>query len=190
MQFLPDVHLECEACKGTRYKKEARSILFQGKSIVDVLAMTVDEALEFFKLENRLSKKLQILHDVGLGYLHLGQPSSMLSGGEAQRVKLATHLDTYSSEPTMFIFDEPTTGLHLDDISTLLQCFRRLTDKGHTVVIIEHNLHVIASADWVIDMGPEAGDEGGDIVAKGTPEQIAKVPNSLTGKALAEFFEE
>lgn len=188
MQFLPDVHLECEACKGTRYKKETRSILFNGKSIVDVLAMTVDEALEFFKLENKLSKKLQILHDVGLGYLQLGQPSSMLSGGEAQRIKLATHLDTFSSEPTLFIFDEPTTGLHLDDISTLLDCFRRLTDKGHTVVIIEHNLHVIAAADWVIDLGPEAGAKGGEIIAKGTPEQIAQAPNSLTGRALAEFF--
>lgn len=187
MQFLPDVHLECEACKGTRYRKEARNILWNGKSIVDVLNMTINEALVFFEEKPRITKKLQILQDVGLGYLRLGQPSTMLSGGESQRVKLANHLDSKIPE-TFFIFDEPTTGLHLDDISKLLDCFRRLVERGHTVLIIEHNMHIIASADWIIDLGPEAGEEGGEVVATGAPKDIAKVENSYTGKALKEFF--
>ncbi|MFN8358524.1 MAG: excinuclease ABC subunit UvrA [Candidatus Kapaibacterium sp.] len=188
MQFLPDITLECESCKGSRYKREARSILFQGKSIIDVLAMTVDEALEFFNGIKKVTNKLQVLADVGLGYVTLGQPSSMLSGGEAQRVKLATYIDAETASRTLFIFDEPTTGLHLDDISKLLQCFRKLVDKGHSVVIIEHNLHVIASADYIIDLGPEAGERGGHLVACGTPETIAKSKKSLTGKALKAFM--
>jgi excinuclease ABC subunit A len=188
MQFLPDVHLECEACKGTRYKKEARSILFHGKSIVDVLKMTVDEALEFFQNETRVAKKLQILQDVGLGYLCLGQPSTMLSGGESQRIKLATHLETNGGSDTLFIFDEPTTGLHLDDISKLIYCFRRLIQKGNSVIIIEHNLNIIASADWLIDLGPEGGNAGGEIVAVGTPEDVMKCEKSYTGAALKDFF--
>ena len=187
MQFLPDVHLECEACKGTRYKREARNILYKGKSIVDVLNMTIDEAVEFFEGINKVTRKLSILQDVGLGYLRLGQPSTMLSGGESQRVKLANHLDSRIPD-TFFIFDEPTTGLHLDDISKLLECFRRLVVMGHTVLIIEHNMHVIASADWLIDLGPEAGEDGGHIVCTGTPEQVAIVKESYTGKALKEFF--
>ncbi len=187
MQFLSDVHLECEACGGTRYKKEARNILYKNKSIVDVLNMSVDEAIRFFEGNNKITRKLGILHDVGLGYLRLGQPSTMLSGGESQRVKLANHLESNASH-TLFIFDEPTTGLHLDDISKLLDCFRRLVNAGHSVIIIEHNVDVIASADWVIDLGPEAGELGGRLVAAGTPEQIAKKENSYTGKALKEYF--
>jgi excinuclease ABC subunit A len=189
MQFLPDVHLECEACKGTRYKKEARNILYKGKSIIDVLNMTIDEAVAFFEGTNKITKKMKVLQDVGLGYLRLGQPSTMLSGGESQRINLASHLEASGETNGMFIFDEPTTGLHLDDISKLLDCFRRLVDKGNSVVIIEHNINVIASADWIIDLGPEAGIMGGEIVATGTPEQIAKVQKSYTGKALREFFE-
>jgi excinuclease ABC subunit A len=188
MQFLPDITLECESCKGSRYKREARNILFQGKSIIDVLAMTVDEALVFFKGIKKVTNKLQVLSDVGLGYVSLGQPSSMLSGGEAQRVKLATYIDAETVSKTLFIFDEPTTGLHLDDISKLLSCFRTLVQKGHSVVIIEHNLHVIASADYIIDLGPEAGENGGHLVACGTPEVVAKSKKSLTGKALKEFW--
>ncbi|MFP4370438.1 MAG: excinuclease ABC subunit UvrA [Candidatus Kapaibacterium sp.] len=188
MQFLPDVQLECEACRGSRYKREAGNILFKGKSIVDVLNMTVDEAADFFQETNKILKKLKLLQDVGLGYLRLGQPSTMLSGGESQRIKLASHLESGNSGHALFIFDEPTTGLHIDDISNLLDCFRRLTKKGHSVIIIEHNMHVIASADHIIDLGPEAGDAGGMIVAIGTPEEIAEVKDSFTGKALKEFF--
>ncbi len=188
MQFLPDVHLECEACKGTRYSKEARSILYKGKSIVDVLNMTIDEAVEFFKDKKKILSKLSILQKVGLGYLRIGQPSTMLSGGESQRIKLATHLDSDNSGETLFIFDEPTTGLHIDDISKLLDCFRQLIKNGHSIIIIEHNIHVIASCDWIVDLGPEAGELGGEIVATGTPEKIASNKSSFTGKALSEFF--
>ncbi|MBI3258415.1 MAG: excinuclease ABC subunit UvrA [Ignavibacteriae bacterium] len=188
MQFLPDITLECESCKGTRYKREARQILYRGKSIIDVLAMTVDEALEFFTGVKKITNKLKVLSDVGLGYIRLGQSSAMLSGGEAQRVKLATYLDADSASRMLFIFDEPTTGLHLHDISKLLKCFRQLIANGHSVVIIEHNLHVIASADYVIDLGPEAGERGGYLVASGTPEAIIKSKQSLTGKALKEFM--
>ncbi|OGU10357.1 MAG: excinuclease ABC subunit A [Ignavibacteria bacterium GWB2_35_12] len=189
MQFLPDVHLECEACKGTRYSKEARGILFKGKSIVDVLSMTVDAAIEFFKDHKKIVNKLKPLQQVGLGYLRIGQPSTMLSGGESQRIKLASHLDAENSSETLFIFDEPTTGLHIHDISKLLECFRQLISYGHSIIVIEHNIHVIASADWVIDLGPEAGEQGGTIVATGTPEKVASVKSSYTGKALKEFFD-
>lgn len=189
MQFLPDVTLECESCKGTRYKKEVRNIHYNGKSIVDILEMTIDEAVKFFEEKPRIAKKLEILQEVGLGYLRLGQPSTMLSGGEAQRIKLAGHLDSSSTAKTLFIFDEPTTGLHLDDISKLITCFRKLTNAGHSVLIIEHNIQVIAAADWIIDLGPEAGERGGYIVAEGTPEKIAGVKTSYTGIALKEFFD-
>jgi excinuclease ABC subunit A len=189
MQFLPNVTLVCESCRGSRYKREAKNILYKGKSIVDVLNMTVDEALGFFKDESKITKKLQLLADVGLGYLRLGQPSTHLSGGEAQRIKLASHLDTNYSSNMLFIFDEPTTGLHLDDINKLLDCFNRLIDKGHTVIIIEHNLNIISSADHLIDLGPEAGDQGGFVVASGTPEQVAK-SGTHTGNALRKFFED
>lgn len=189
MQFLPDVSLECESCKGTRYKKEVRNILYNNKSIVDVLDMTVDEAILFFQEKPRVAKKLLMLQDVGLGYLKLGQPSTMLSGGESQRIKLAGSLDAQFDGRTLFIFDEPTTGLHLDDISKLIKCFDRLAEKGNSVIIIEHNLSVIAAADYIIDLGPEAGDKGGEVVAVGTPSQIAKAKNSYTGNALKEYFQ-
>ena len=184
MQFLPDITLPCESCKGTRYKKEARDIHYKGASIVDVLGMTVHEALAFFAGNKRIINKLQVLSDVGLGYVRLGQPSTKLSGGEAQRIKLATAIDDSRSEKTLFVFDEPTTGLHLDDINTLLMCFRALVEKGHSVIIIEHHLNIIAAADYVIDLGPEAGEEGGYVIASGTPEEIMKEKRSHTGKAL------
>jgi len=184
MQFLPDITLPCESCKGTRYKKEARDINYKGASIVDVLVMTVHEALAFFAGNKRIINKLQVLSDVGLGYVRLGQPSTKLSGGEAQRIKLATAIDDSRSEKTLFVFDEPTTGLHLDDINTLLMCFRALVEKGHSVIIIEHHLNIIAAADYVIDLGPEAGEEGGYVIASGTPEEIMKEKRSHTGKAL------
>lgn len=184
MQFLPDITLPCESCKGTRYKKEARDIHYKGASIVDVLGMTVHEALAFFTGSKRIINKLQVLSDVGLGYVRLGQPSTKLSGGEAQRIKLATAIDDSRSEKTLFVFDEPTTGLHLDDINTLLKCFRALVEKGHSVIIIEHHLNIIAAADFVIDLGPEAGEEGGYVIASGTPEEIMKEKRSHTGKAL------
>lgn len=189
MQFLPNVNLVCESCQGRRYKREALNILYKGKSIVDVLDITVDEALEFFSGEPPIIRKLQLLADVGLGYLRLGQPSTYLSGGEAQRIKLASHLDTNYHANMLFIFDEPTTGLHLDDINKLIECFNRLIEKGHSVIIIEHNINIIAYADWIIDLGPEAGNEGGLVVAEGTPEQVAK-SGTYTGNALKSFFEQ
>ncbi len=189
MQFLPDVILECEACKGTRYKREVRNVLFKGKSIVDVLNMTVDEALEFFDGYQKVTKKLNLLSEVGLGYLKLGQPSVMLSGGESQRIKLANHLDLIPNNHTLFIFDEPTTGLHLHDIVKLLICFEKLVTAGNSILIIEHNLTVISFADWVIDLGPDAGDKGGYVIAEGTPLQISKNDKSFTGSALKIYYE-
>lgn len=189
MQFLSDVRLQCEVCQGTRYKKEARGILYNGKSIVDVLNMTVNEAIKFFETEKKITRRLEVLKDVGLDYLRLGQSSSMLSGGEAQRLKLANQLELTKNSETLFIFDEPTTGLHLDDISKLLNCFHKLIENGSSVLIIEHNLHVIASSDWIIDLGPGAGENGGEVVATGTPESIMKVKDSLTGNALIKFFD-
>ena len=190
MQFLPDIELECETCRGSRYKREARSILFRGKSIIDVLAMTIDEAVDFFKGIKRVTDRLEVLREVGLGYLRMGQSSSVLSGGEAQRIKLATHLDDNNQKNVLYIFDEPTTGLHIDDVAKLLHCFRRLVDNGNSVLVIEHNVHVMASADWIIDMGPGAGDRGGTIVCTGTPEHVAKHKTSPTGAALKSLFEE
>jgi len=189
MQFLADLYLECDDCKGTRFKKEVREITFKGKNIVDVLNFTVTEALEFFKGNSRLSNYLQVLEDVGLGYIHLGQPSNTLSGGEAQRIKLAKHLISQrKNKHTLFIFDEPTTGLHFDDINKLLNCFNVLVEKNNSVVIIEHNLDVIKCADHIIDLGPDAGDKGGEVVAIGTPEEIAANPNSVTGKYLKPYL--
>jgi excinuclease ABC subunit A len=187
MQFLADLFLECEDCNGTRFKKEIREITYRGKNLVDVLDMTVDEAVEYFKGNDKIIKFLKVLCDVGLGYIKLGQPSNTLSGGEAQRIKLASHLTSQSERRhTLFIFDEPTTGLHFDDISKLLSCFNLLIEKNNSVVIIEHNLDVIKCADYIIDMGPEAGENGGTIVAIGTPEDIADNENSWTGKYLKE----
>jgi excinuclease ABC subunit A len=185
MQFLADIYLECEDCKGTRYKKEIREISYRGKNLVDVLNMTVDEALIYFEGNEKIIRFIKVLADVGLGYIKLGQPSNTLSGGEAQRVKLASNLTSQQERKhTLFIFDEPTTGLHFDDISKLLKCFRMLIEQKNSVVIIEHNLDVIRYADYVIDLGPEAGERGGEVVAVGTPEEIAANERSWTGKYL------
>jgi excinuclease ABC subunit A len=184
MQFLADVELVCEECKGTRYKSGVLEVLYKGRNIYQVLHMTVREALMFFSNVPKIVKKLKVLEEVGLGYLRLGQSATTLSGGEAQRIKLASYLARETSEKTLFIFDEPTTGLHFDDINKLLVAFRRLIEAGGSVLIIEHNLDVIKSADWVLDLGPEGGDAGGYIVATGTPEQIASNPASITGEFL------
>lgn len=184
MQFMADLYLECESCKGSRYKREILDVRYNGKNIVEVLDMTVTEALAFFEHVPRVANKLQVLDDVGLGYMRLGQPATTLSGGEAQRLKLALHLSSRSDGHTLFIFDEPTTGLHFHDVLKLLRCFEALIEAGHSVVIIEHNLDVIKSADWLIDLGPEGGEDGGRIVAQGTPEQVAVVEASHTGRYL------
>jgi len=190
MQFLADLYLECDDCNGTRYKKEIREITYRGKNLVDVLDMTVDESLLFFEGNDRITRLLQVLADVGLGYIKLGQPSNTLSGGEAQRIKLASYLTAQRDRRhILFIFDEPTTGLHFHDISKLLKCFQLLLERNNSVVIIEHNLDVIKCADYVIDLGPEAGDKGGEIVATGTPEDIAENENSWTGKYLKSYLE-
>ncbi|OGU76368.1 MAG: excinuclease ABC subunit A, partial [Ignavibacteria bacterium RBG_16_34_14] len=190
MQFLADLYLECEDCNGTRFKKEIREITYRGKNLVEVLNLTVDEAVEFFKGNEKLVKLLQILKDVGLGYIKLGQPSNTLSGGEAQRIKLASHLTAQREKKhALFIFDEPTTGLHFDDISKLLNCFNLLLERNNSIVIIEHNLEVIKCADHIIDLGPEAGEKGGEVVAEGTPEEIAANENSWTGKFLKEYLD-
>lgn len=189
MQFLADIYLECEECKGTRYKKEVRDITLRGKNLVEVLNMTVAEALQHFEGYNKITKPLQVLADVGLDYMKLGQPGNTLSGGEAQRIKLALHLSQRKdNRHTLFIFDEPTTGLHFDDISKLLRSFELLIHNNNSVLLIEHNLDVIKCADHVIDLGPEAGDKGGYIVATGTPEEIAEHPDSWTGKYLKPYL--
>jgi excinuclease ABC subunit A len=189
MQFLADLYLECDDCNGTRYKKEIREITYKGKNLVDVLEMTVDEAIMFFEGNDRITRLLEMLAEVGLGYIKLGQPSNTLSGGEAQRIKLASYLTAQRDRRhILFIFDEPTTGLHFHDISKLLKCFQLLLERNNSVVIIEHNLDVIKCADYIIDLGPEAGDNGGEIVATGTPEEIAEVENSWTGKYLKEYL--
>jgi excinuclease ABC subunit A len=184
MQFLADVELLCEDCKGTRFKQSVLDVRYHSLNIHEVLQLTVKEALSFFSATPKLVQKLKVLNDVGLGYLRLGQSATTLSGGEAQRVKLAAHLAQATSEGTLYIFDEPTTGLHFDDIAKLLDAFERLLRSGGSILIIEHNLEVIRRADWVIDLGPEGGDRGGRIVAEGTPEQIAKVAESYTGQYL------
>jgi excinuclease ABC subunit A len=184
MQFLADVELICEDCKGTRFKQSVLDVRYHALNIHEVLQLTVKEAISFFSATPRLAQKLEVLADVGLGYLRLGQSATTLSGGEAQRVKLAAHLSQATSEGTLYIFDEPTTGLHFDDIAKLLDAFERLLRSGASILIIEHNLEVIRRADWVIDLGPEGGDGGGRIVAEGTPEQIAQVPESYTGRYL------
>jgi excinuclease ABC subunit A len=186
MQFLADVELMCEECKGTRFKSGILDIRYKGLNIHEVLKLTVKEALSFFSESKRLVTRLKVLDDVGLGYLRLGQSATTLSGGEAQRVKLAAHLCQSTCDSTLYIFDEPTTGLHFDDIAKLLAAFRRLIDNGGSILIIEHNLDVIRAADWVIDLGPEGGDRGGEIVAEGTPEEIAAARNSYTGRYLKE----
>ena len=185
MQFLPDVYVPCEVCKGARYNREALEIHYKGRSIADVLEMTVEEALEFFRPVPNVAGKLQTLFDVGLGYIHLGQPATTLSGGEAQRVKLSTELSRRATGKTLYVLDEPTTGLHFADVEKLLQVLHRLVETGNTVVVIEHNLDVIKTADWIIDLGPEGGARGGEIIAEGTPEAVARKRGSATGEYLA-----
>jgi excinuclease ABC subunit A len=184
MHFLPDVYVPCETCKGARYNRETLEVRFKGKSIADVLEMSVEEALRFFAKIPKIRRRLQTLHDVGLDYIKLGQPATTLSGGEAQRVKLAAELCKVATGKTLYILDEPTTGLHFADIEKLLETLQRLVDGGNTMVVIEHNLDVIKQADWVIDLGPEGGEAGGEVVAVGTPEDIAQVEDSFTGAFL------
>lgn len=188
MHFLPDVYVACEVCEGKRYNRETLQVTYRGKNVYDVLEMTVDEAREFFSKIPGIVRKLDTLHDVGLGYIRLGQPATTLSGGEAQRVKLASELQRRQTGKTFYIFDEPTTGLHFDDVRQLLEVLQRLVDAGNTVLVIEHNLDIIKAADYVIDLGPEGGDRGGTIVAQGTPEDIAKTPESHTGRFLARLL--
>jgi excinuclease ABC subunit A len=185
MHFLPDVYVTCDVCKGKRYNRETLEVTFKGKSIADVLDMTVEEAAEFFKAVPRVRDVLKTLHRVGLDYIHVGQQATTLSGGEAQRVKLAKELSKRATGRTLYILDEPTTGLHFHDVAKLLDVLHELTDQGNTVVVIEHNLEVIKTADWVIDLGPEGGDGGGEIVAAGAPEDLVKVKRSYTGAFLA-----
>ena len=186
MHFLADVYVTCEVCKGKRFKKETLEVEYKGKNIAEVLDMTVLEAVEFFSKIPQAKRKLELLRDVGLGYIKLGQPATTLSGGEAQRIKLAKELSKVATGDTLYLLDEPTTGLHAYDIRLLLEVLDRLVGKGNTVVVIEHNLDVIKHADWIIDLGPEGGEEGGEIVATGTPEDVAQVPQSYTGQFLRE----
>ena len=178
MHFLPDVYVPCEVCKGARYNRDTLDITFKGKNIAEVLDLSCEEALEFFENQPTIARQLQTLVDVGLGYVRLGQPAPTLSGGEAQRVKLATELGKRSTGRTIYILDEPTTGLHFEDVRRLLGVLQRLVDTGNTILVIEHNLDVIKSADWIVDLGPEGGDGGGHVVAEGTPEQVAKTAMS------------
>ena len=184
MHFLPDVYVPCEVCKGKRYNRETLEVKYKGKSIFDVLDMNVSEALEFFRNIPSIARQLETLEQVGLGYIKLGQPSTQLSGGEAQRIKLASELSKRSTGKTLYILDEPTTGLHFADVDKLLQVLDTLVDAGNTVVVIEHNLDVIKRADHIIDLGPDGGFRGGQIVAEGTPEEVAEVEGSYTGEFL------
>lgn len=188
MNFLPDVYVQCETCHGKRYNRETLQVLYKGKNIAEVLEMPISEAAEFFAPISAIHRYLQTLVDVGLGYVRLGQAATTLSGGEAQRVKLATELQKRSNGRTVYVLDEPTTGLHFEDVRKLLIVLQSLVDKGNTVIVIEHNLDVIKSADWVIDMGPEGGAGGGTVVAEGTPEKVATVEASATGEFLADIL--
>ena len=185
MHFLPDVYVTCDVCKGKRYNRETLDVIFKGKSIADVLDMTVDEATDFFRAVPRVRNVLETLQQVGLGYIHVGQQATTLSGGEAQRVKLAKELSKRATGRTLYILDEPTTGLHFHDVAKLLDVLHSLVETGNSVVVIEHNLEVIKTADWIIDLGPEGGDGGGEIVAAGPPEAMVKEKRSYTGKFLA-----
>ena len=189
MHFLPDVYVPCEVCHGKRYNRETLEVKYKGKSIYDVLNMTVEEALHFFENVPSIRRKMETLYDVGLSYIRLGQPSTQLSGGEAQRIKLATELSRRSTGKTIYILDEPTTGLHFADVHKLTEILHRLSADGNTVVVIEHNLDVIKTADYIIDMGPEGGDKGGTVIAKGTPEEVAESPVSYTGKYIKPMLE-
>ncbi|MBR0388102.1 MAG: ATP-binding cassette domain-containing protein, partial [Clostridia bacterium] len=189
MHFLPDLYVPCEVCHGQRYNRETLEVTWQGKNIYEVLEMTVEEALPFFENHPQIRRKLETLADVGLGYMKLGQSSTTLSGGEAQRVKLATELSRKATGRTIYLLDEPTTGLHMADVDKLISVLQRLTDAGNSVLVIEHNLDVIKVADWIIDLGPEGGDGGGTLVAEGTPEQVAKTKESYTGQYLQPLLE-
>src|ERR1044071_7448038 len=184
MHFLPDVYVTCDVCKGKRYNRETLEVMFKGKSIADVLDMTVEEALDFFKAVPRVRNVLELLQRVGLGYIHVGQQATTLSGGEAQRVKLAKELSKRATGRTLYILDEPTTGLHFHDVAKLLDVLHELVESGNSVVVIEHNLEVIKTADWIIALGPEGGDGGGEIVALGTPEDVVRKKRSYTGAFL------
>jgi excinuclease ABC subunit A len=184
MHFLPDVYVPCEICHGARYNRDTLEVTFRGKTIADVLDLSCEEALSFFANQPPIARHMQTLVDVGLGYIRLGQPAPTLSGGEAQRVKLATELSRRPTGHTFYVLDEPTTGLHFEDTRRLLHVLDRLVDQGNTVVVIEHNLDVIKTADWIIDLGPEGGDGGGRVIAEGTPEQVAKTAGSYTGEVL------
>ncbi|MGN6088654.1 MAG: hypothetical protein ACTHNT_05105, partial [Actinomycetales bacterium] len=188
MNFLPDVYVPCEVCHGARYNRETLEVHYKGKTIAEVLDMPIEEAAEFFAAVPSIARHMTTLNDVGLGYVRLGQPAPTLSGGEAQRVKLASELQRRSTGRTIYVLDEPTTGLHFEDIRKLLQVLEGLVDKGNSVVVIEHNLDVIKTADWVIDMGPEGGNGGGLVIAEGTPEDIASHPDSHTGAFLREIL--
>ena len=188
MHFLPDIYVPCDVCKGKRYNRETLEVKYKGKNISEVLDMTVTEALEFFENIPKIHRKLATLNEVGLGYIKLGQSSTTLSGGEAQRVKLATELSRRATGRTIYILDEPTTGLHVYDVHKLIDVLQKLVDTGNTVVVIEHNLDVIKTADYIIDLGPEGGDKGGQIVASGTPEEVAKVQKSYTGQYLKKIL--
>jgi excinuclease ABC subunit A len=184
MHFLPDVYITCDACQGRRFNRETLDIRYKGKTISDVLNMSVNEALQFFQHIPTIKRKLTLLHDVGLGYIKLGQSATTLSGGEAQRIKLSKELSKIATGKTLYLLDEPTTGLHFEDVKMLLHVLDRLVEKGNTVIVIEHNLEVIKCADWIIDLGPEGGDNGGEVVCAGTPEQVARVKQSYTGQFL------
>nr|HPR62401.1 excinuclease ABC subunit UvrA [Prolixibacteraceae bacterium] len=186
MNFLPDVYVHCDKCNGRRYNRETLEVRYKGKSVSDVLNMTINQGVEFFESHPKILNKLKTLQEVGLGYLTLGQSSTTISGGEAQRVKLATELSKRDTGKTMYILDEPTTGLHFEDIRVLLDVLNKLADRGNTVIVIEHNMDVIKVADHIIDIGPEGGRGGGLVVATGTPEQVAKNKNSITGQFLAD----
>jgi excinuclease ABC subunit A len=188
MYFVEDVYVTCQECEGRRYRPDVLQVTYKNRDISQVLQLTVDEAVDFFASEPVLLRRLKVLREVGLGYLRLGQPATTLSGGEAQRLKIAAELSARQTTDHLFILDEPTTGLHLDDIRKLLLVLNRLVDAGNTVVVVEHHLDVVKTADWVIDLGPEAGEAGGELVAEGTPEQIAQAPSSYTGKFLRELL--
>ena len=188
MQFLADVFVPCEHCNGKRFRSEILDVLYRGKSVHQVLQMTVREALMFFATVPKVIRRLQVLDEIGLGYLRLGQPATTLSGGEAQRIKIAAHLSSLSSGRILYILDEPTTGLHFDDIAKLLAALGKLVESGHTLLVIEHNLDVIKTADHVIDLGPKGGQEGGEVIATGTPENLVKIVESKTGSVLKEVL--
>jgi excinuclease ABC subunit A len=189
MNFLPDVYVTCDVCRGKRYNYETLQVKYKGHSIADLLALTIEEALPVLETNPQIRPKLQTLLDVGLGYVHLGQSSTTLSGGEAQRIKLAKELSKRQTGRTFYVLDEPTTGLHFEDVRKLLEVLQRLVDLGNTVLVIEHNLDVIKSADWVIDLGPDGGEDGGRLVAAGTPEQIMRSRKSFTGEALRKLLQ-